>query len=250
VRQAGSAIVTGGASGIGRATALLLGEAGYAVTVSDLNADSAARTAAQIVESGGRAQSVGVDVRVESQVAAMVEIAVAQFGRLDAAANCAGYPQHSRLLHELSLEEWHACTETNLTGVFLCMKHQIPAMLSSGGGAIVVVSSTAATRGFPRASEYAASKGGLLPLVRCAAYEYGKQGIRINCVLPGGTDTPMLRGKIDDTPGLEQMIAGQHLLGRFAQPGELGAAIRWLLSDEASFITGAIIPVDGGQTAG
>jgi 2,5-dichloro-2,5-cyclohexadiene-1,4-diol dehydrogenase 1 len=245
-----SILVTGGGSGIGRATALLLAEAGAHVTVADYIEAAAAETADLICGSSGIAQFVRSDVRIESDVQAAVDKALSGYGRVDGAANCAGVPQHTRLLHELTLNDWNACLNVNLTGCFFCLKHQIAAMLRSGGGSIVVVASTAAVKGFPMASEYAASKSGLLGLVRCAAYEYGKDGIRINGVLPGGTDTPMLRGKMNDTPGLEDLIAAQHLLGRFAQPRELGAAIRWLLSDEASFVTGANIPIDGGQTAG
>jgi 2,5-dichloro-2,5-cyclohexadiene-1,4-diol dehydrogenase 1 len=245
-----SIIVTGGGSGIGRATALLLGEAGAGVTVADRNPKSADAVATEIVRAGGRAEAIAADVRFEADAEAIVDRAVSAFGGLNGAANCAGYPQHTEQVHNLTLDQWRDCIDINLTGVFLCVKHQLRAMLNSGGGSIVVVSSTAATRGFPLASEYAASKSGLLGFVRCVAYEYGKQGIRVNAVLPGGTDTPMLRGKMDETPGLEELISAQHLLGRFAQPQELGTAIRWLLSEEASFVTGIVMPVDGGQTAG
>ncbi|WP_319798852.1 SDR family NAD(P)-dependent oxidoreductase [Nitrobacter sp.] len=245
-----SVLVTGGGSGIGKATALLLGQAGANVTVSDLKGGAAEDVAQVIVAAGGTAQGVAVDVSNEDQVEKMVGQAIDAYGRLDGAANCAGFPQHSVRAHELTLEQWNRCIAVNLTGAFLCAKYELQAMMEVGGGAIVTVASTAATRGFPLASEYAASKAGLLGFVRCAACEYGPLGIRINVVLPGGTDTPMLRGKMDEVPGLEALIAQQHMLRRFAQPIELGHAIRWLLSDEASFVTGVVFPVDGGQTAG
>jgi 2,5-dichloro-2,5-cyclohexadiene-1,4-diol dehydrogenase 1 len=244
-----SALVTGGGSGIGRATALLLAEAGAYVVVADLNAARAEETAALIKKAGGNAVHAQADVRDEAQVAAMVKKSMDAFGGLDCAANCAGFPQHSALLHETSSQQWQDCMDINLTGAFFCMKHQISAMLAGKGGAIVMISSTVAVRGFPRASEYAASKAGLLALVRCAASEYGKQGIRINTVLPGGTETPMLRSKLSETAGADTAFAALHMLGRFGRPEELGASIRWLLSEEASFITGAAIPVDGGLAA-
>jgi 2,5-dichloro-2,5-cyclohexadiene-1,4-diol dehydrogenase 1 len=203
-----------------------------------------------IKDGGARAVAIKTDVRSENEVQAMVECALSTFGRLDGAANVAGRPSHSRQLHELTSQEWDDCIAVNLTGAFLCLKHEIPPMIKAGGGAIVVVSSTAAVRAYPGVAEYAASKAGILGLVRCAAYEYGKQGIRVNSVLPGSTDTPMLRSHMEKWPDIEEAVKAQHFIGRYGADDELGFAIRWLLSDEASFVTGVNMPVDGGQTAG
>jgi len=248
--QGKSIIVTGGGSGIGQSTALLVAEAGGSVTVADRDIGKAQETVSQITAAGGQAQAVRVDVANERDVEDMVKQAVSAFGRLDGAANVAGRSSHSLGLHQLALEQWADCIAINLTGPFLCMKHQIPEMLKNGGGSIVVVSSTSAVRAYPGISEYAASKAGVLGLVRCAALEYGKQGIRVNSVMPGTTDTPMMRGHMEKWPEIEEAVKAQHLVGRYGRSDELGHAIRWLLSDEASFVTGINMPVDGGQTAG
>jgi 2,5-dichloro-2,5-cyclohexadiene-1,4-diol dehydrogenase 1 len=245
-----SVIVTGGGSGIGRAAALLFGNAGANVTVADLNADNAAETVSMLKKAGGDAQFTHTNIREEDHVKAMVHTAVSRYGKLDAAANCAGVPSHSKMLHELTLEQWERVVHTNLTAAFLCLKYEIPAMLAAQGGSIVVVSSTVGIKAQPLHSEYAASKAGVLGLVRSAAQEYGKRGIRVNAVLPGPTLTPMSQGSVDANPGIEAIVSAQLFLGRWAHPNELASAIGWLLSDASSFVTGMCIPVDGGQTAG
>ncbi len=246
--QGKSIIVTGGGSGIGEAVALLLGEAGCKVTVADLDGGKARNVADQIVQRGGTASAVEADVSDEASVIAMVDHAISQFGGLDGACNAAGVPQRGKPLHEVDLEEWDRCHGVNLRGLFLCNKYQIKAMLAKGG-AIVNIASTAAMVGFPNGAEYCASKAGVLGLTRGSAIDYATRGIRINAVMPGGTLTPMLKGAMANDPGLEPALAAVHPMNRFAQPAEIAAAARWLLSDEASFTTGAAFAIDGGHTA-
>ncbi len=246
--QGKSIIVTGGGSGIGEAAALLLGEAGCKVTVADLDGGKARNVADQIVQRGGTASAVEADVSDEASVIAMVDHAISQFGGLDGACNAAGVPQRGKLLHEVDLEEWDLCHGVNLRGLFLCNKYQIKAMLEKGG-AIVNIASTAAMVGFPNGAEYCASKAGVLGLTRGSAIDYATRGIRINSVMPGGTLTPMLKGAMANDPGLEPALAAVHPMNRFAQPAEIAAAAVWLLSDEASFTTGAAFAIDGGHTA-
>lgn len=244
-----SIIVTGGGSGIGQAAAELLGEVGCNVTVADLNAAGGAVTVSAIEKAGGRAQFVQTDVSNESSVQSMVNSAVTTYGRLDGACNAAGVSQRGKLLHDVTLEEWDRCHGVNLRGLFLCNKYEIAAMLKTGGGAIVNIASTAAVVGFPNGAEYCASKAGVMGLVRGAAIDYATKGIRVNAVLPGGTLTPMLQSAMAQDKGLEAALAAVHPMCRFGQPRESGAAVRWLLSDEASFVTGAAFPVDGGHSA-
>ncbi|WP_404477131.1 SDR family NAD(P)-dependent oxidoreductase [Novosphingobium sp. BL-52-GroH] len=243
-----SIIVTGGGSGIGEAVSLMLGEAGCLVTVADLDADKAQAVAAAIGEAGGTAQAVRVDVADEASVSAMTQTAASRFGRLDGACNAAGVPQRGKALHEIELGEWDACHAVNLRGLFLCNKHEIRAMLDKGG-AIVNIVSTSAMVGFPNGSEYCASKAGAMGLTRGAAIDYATKGIRINAVLPGGTLTPMLKGAMAVDPGLEGALAAVHPMNRFGHPSEIAGAVRWLLSDEASFATGASFAIDGGHTS-
>lgn len=241
-------IVTGGASGIGFATARLLAEAGANLVVADLD-QAACDAAVAKLPAGSAAIAVRADVSSEGDVRAMVDAAVSRFGRLDGACNAAGVPQTGKLIHELSAEEWDRCHRVNLRGVFLCNKHEIAAMLETGGGSIVNIVSTASMVGFPNGAEYCASKAGVLGLVRGAAIDYARKGIRINSVLPGATNTPMLAGAFRQDPGLEEALASVHPIGRLGEPVEIAAAARWLLSDEASFVTGASYAVDGGHTA-
>ncbi|MES2492611.1 MAG: glucose 1-dehydrogenase [Pseudomonadota bacterium] len=244
-----SIIVTGAGSGIGAAVAAMLVDSGCKVTVADRDGDSAARVSASITAAGGTAQAVTADVSDDASVAAMVAAAVSAYGRLDGACNAAGVPQVGKLLHEVSLEEWDRCHAVNLRGLFLCNKHEIAAMLETGGGAIVNIASTAAMVGFPNGAEYCASKAGAMGLTRGAAIDYATRGIRINAVLPGGTLTPMLKGAMEADPGLEPALAAVHPMNRFGQPEEIAGAVRWLLSDEATFATGASFAIDGGHTS-
>jgi 2,5-dichloro-2,5-cyclohexadiene-1,4-diol dehydrogenase 1 len=242
-----SIIVTGAGSGMGRAAALLLAEAGALVTVADIDQPGAVKTVDLINNAGGKASSVLADISDERQVKHLVQSALDTYGHLYGAANVAGVPSREASLVAMTLEEWRRGIEVNLTGTFLCLKYEIAAIQRAGGGAIVNVSSTAAVKAFPDHGEYSAAKAGILSLTRTAAYEVGKAGIRVNCILPGVVDTPMWQRTA--TAELTALVSKQHLLGRFGQPGEIGTAIRWLLSPEASFVTGALIPIDGGHSA-
>lgn len=243
-----SIVVTGGGSGIGEAVSMMLGEAGCSVTVADLNGEKAKAVAQAITDAGGTAQGISTDVSDEASVKAMVNAAISAYGKLDGACNAAGVPQRGKLLHEVELDEWDFCHGVNLRGLFLCVKNEIAAMLENGGSIVNVVS-TAAVVGFPNGAEYCASKAGAAGLTRGAAVDYATKGIRINAVLPGGTLTPMLKGAMEVDPGLEPALAAVHPMNRFAQPTEIAGAVRWLLSDEASFTTGASFAVDGGHSA-
>lgn len=239
-------IVTGGASGIGRAAAQLLARAGHWVTVADVDEGEGQRVVAEIAASGiGRAQFVRTNVTSNDSVRAMVERAVSAYGRLDAAINSAGVPQKGKPLHELALEEWDFCNGINLRGMFLCLKYEIAAMLGTGG-AIVAVSSAAAVKGLINSTEYCASKAGVTGLVRGAAVDYAEAGIRINALLPGGTDTPLAHRSSAANPKVAQQV--KIPVGRLASPEEMAASAVWMISDQASYMTGACIVIDGGMT--
>jgi 2,5-dichloro-2,5-cyclohexadiene-1,4-diol dehydrogenase 1 len=244
-----SIIVTGGGSGIGSEVAKQLGEAGALVTIADVNKEGAERIVEHIKASGGKAQFIHTDVSEEGDVKAMVDQAIATYGRLDGACNAAGISQRGKILHELSLAEWDRCHGINLRGLFLCNKYQILAMLKTGGGAIVDIASTVSVVAVPNAAEYCSSKAGVMGLVRGAAIDYATKGIRINAVLPGVTATPMLNSAIAQDPGLEKALTDVLPMKRSGQPSEVAAAAVWLLSDAASFVTGTSVAVDGGHTA-
>lgn len=244
-----SIIVTGGGSGIAREVVLLLAEAGASVTVADINETNGLETVRQVVEAGGKAQFCKADVADPASVQGMVRAAVDAYGKLDGACNAAAVPQRGKPLHEVTLEEWDLCHKINLRGLFLCNKYQIEAMLKTGGGSIVNIASTAATVGFPNGAEYCASKAGVLGLTRGAAVDYATQGIRINSVLPGGTNTPMLKAAMEQDANLEAALAAVHPMHRFGKPQEIAFAARWLLSDESTFATGASFAIDGGHTS-
>ncbi|MGE4429707.1 MAG: SDR family NAD(P)-dependent oxidoreductase [Sphingobium sp.] len=242
-----SVIVTGGGSGIGKAAALLLGEAGCDVTIADLNEDGGKDAVATIAAQGkGRAQFISTDVSREDQVRAMIAAAVSSYGKLDGAINAAGVAQAGVPLHEVSIEQFDRCVGINLRGMFLCVKYQIEAMLESGGS-IVAISSTAAYNGVPNSSEYCAAKSGVNGLVRGGSVDYASRGIRINGIMPGGTWTPMVEASINKDPALNAIV-DMFPMKRFARPEEIAAAAVWLVSDEASYTTGACIPIDGALT--
>ena len=248
-----SIIVTGGASGIGRSAALLLADAGAHVTIGDIDEAGMAETVRLGKNLTGRIAAIRTDVSDEAEVQGLVAAAVEACGRLDGAANIAGYPPHQRMLHELEWQEWQKSMAINFGGIFLCLKHEINAMLRnspSSGGSIVNVSSNTAIAGFPFVSEYSGAKAGVIGMVRSALQEYGLKGIRINNVLPGSVETPMLQRLIDASPQVETTIANAGLPVRYAHPDEIGYAVRWLLSDEASYINGASLTVDGGMSTG
>jgi len=242
-----SIIVTGGASGIGYAAAELLAEQGALVTIADLDEAAGRAAAARLTEQGpGKARFVRTDVALEESVKAMVAEAVSAHGRLDGAINAAGVASRGAPVHELSAAEWRRVTGVNLDGMFFCVKHQIAAMLETGGGAIVAVSSAAAVMGLIHSSDYCASKAGVAGLVRGAALDYAKRGIRINALLPGATDTPMSRRSMEQNTAIAGTLTVP--MDRMAEPREIAAGAVWMVSDQASYMTGACISIDAGMT--
>jgi NAD(P)-dependent dehydrogenase (short-subunit alcohol dehydrogenase family) len=243
-------IVTGAAGGIGQACAVTLAQAGAKLVVTDI-ADCEA-TVAEIRNTDNDALFIQADVGVESDVEQLVAQTVRKFGRLDGAFNNAGVEQCATPLHELTAAQWERALRIDLTGVFFCLKHEIRAMLKTGGGAIVNTASALGAVAIPNASEYVASKHGVVGLTRAAAVEYGTHEIRVNAVLPGVIETPML-GRAAADPAFSaylEKLRKRNPAGRFGQPSEVGQAVAWLLSDAASFVTGASISVDGGSLAG
>jgi len=241
------ALVTGGASGIGRATALRMAEEGARVLVADLDGDGAARTAETIRQAGGAALGVAADVTVEAQVAAMVRTALDAWGRLDCAFNNAGVaPAEAQPLAEIAPEEWARVIGVNLTGVFLCLRHEIPAMAAGGGGAIVNTASIAGRVGLPRAGAYVAAKHGVIGLTRSAALDHAAQGIRVNAICPGYVETPLAARGIERR---REAILARVPLGRIGTVEEIADVVTWLCSAEARFVTGEALAADGGYTA-
>jgi NAD(P)-dependent dehydrogenase (short-subunit alcohol dehydrogenase family) len=225
------ALVTGGGSGIGAATAALLREQGATVVTADL--------------SGG---DVTLDVTDEGAVEACVAAIVAEHGRLDLAANVAGTSGTYATVAESSTADWRRTLDVNLDGTYFCLRAELRAMLTSGGGSIVNVASGAARMGVPGLSAYSASKHAVIGLTKSAALENARSGIRVNAVCPGSTRTTMLRTFAGSEEALEKMGA-RSPMGRLGEPGEVAEAIVWLLSDAASFVTGATIEPDGGVAA-
>ncbi len=240
-------LVTGAASGIGRACAVRFAAEGAAVLVADLQSARAGgeQTVQAIREAGGEAEFVPCDVSSAADNEALVAYAVERFGRLDFAHNNAGIGVH-RLLHETSDEDFDRVIAVNLRGTFLGMKHQIRQMLRQRSGAIVNTSSNAGLRAVTMLSAYTASKHGILGLTKNAAVEYANDGIRVNAVCPGAIMTPLMS---DQPPERQQEILAPQALTRFGEPSEVAAAVVWLCSDEASFVTGVALPVDAGSVA-
>jgi len=242
------ALVTGAASGIGRAAALAFSREGAAVVVSDLHLTGAEATAAMIVESGGEALAAACDVARRADVENLVAQTVHTFGRLDFAFNNAGIGGALGMLHQKTEAEWDDVLAVNLKGVWLCLRSEVQAMQASGGGAIVNMASAAGLVGFRGASAYSASKHGVIGLTKTAALEYARSKIRVNAVCPGFTDTPMVASMLKAAPELADSVRGNPLR-RLGTPEETAEAVIWLCSDKASFITGQALAIDGGLTA-
>lgn len=247
-----AALVTGGASGIGRATSLAMSREGARVAVADRTEEGAAATVALINAAGGQALAIGGDVTNENDVAAMVARTVAAFGRIDCAFNNAGIAGRAvgpggQRTHELSEASFNGMLAVNLTGVFLCLKHEVAQMLKQGGGgSIVNTASIAGVVGLPMSSHYVSAKHGVVGLTKTAAMEYAQDGIRVNCVNPGYIRTPMT----DETmkTRYEQLMT-KVPMNRLGEAEEIAEAVVWMCSDKASFMTGASHIIDGGYFA-
>lgn len=240
------ALVTGGGSGLGQAASRILAERGARIVVADVDEAGGAATVGQCEQAGSEAVFVRTDVTSELDVQTAVGTAVERWGRLDAALNNAGTTGPTKPVADYTLEEWNAVIALNLTGVFLCLKHEIPQMVSQGGGAIVNTSSGAGLVGFAGLPGYVASKHGVLGLTKAAALEYVTAGVRVNAVCPGSTRTPMLEGWMGGNPDIERAMEQSAPIGRLARPDEIAEAMVWLLSDAASFVVGHAFAVDGG----
>jgi len=242
-----AALVTGGASGLGRATAVALARAGVRVLVADVNGGMGSETVQLVEEAGGEGLFVETDVTRTEAVEAMVAACVAAFGSLDFAVNNAGTTGAGGQVADYDLEDWRRTMAINLDGVFFCLRAELPVMVGQGGGSIVNVASGAGLVGFAGLPAYVASKHGVVGLTRAAAIEYAPQGVRVNCVCPGSVRTPMLEGFIGGRARVEKMMAAGAPLGRLGRPEEVAEAIVWLLSDAASYVVGHALAVDGGS---
>ncbi len=238
------AIVTGASSGIGRATAILFAEQGAKVVLAARRRNELETVAAEIAEVGGAAAVLAGDVRDEAYAKALVELATGEFGGLDIAFNNVGLVGDMGPITGLSLENWKETLDANLTSAFLGAKYQLPAMVERGGGSLIFTSTFVGhTAGMPGMAAYAAGKAGLIGLTQVLAAEYGPHGIRVNALLPGGTDTAMATFK---TPEERSFVEGLHALKRIARPQEIAKAALYLASDASSFTTGTALLADGG----
>lgn len=242
-------LVTGAASGIGRATAVAFAKSQAKVVVSDVSEEGGLETVRQIQKIGGEALFVPCDVSQSAQVQALMKKIIDTFGRLDSAFNNAGIEGPQSSTADYAEEAWDRVIDTNLKGVWLCMKYQIPIFIKQGHGNIVNCSSIAGMIGFQGVPAYVASKHGILGLTKTAALEYSKQNIRVNAVCPGVIETPMIeRFTRGDTKAHELLVAGEPM-GRVGHPAEIAQAVLWLSSSGASFVTGHPLVVDGGWVA-
>jgi NAD(P)-dependent dehydrogenase (short-subunit alcohol dehydrogenase family) len=253
ILQDRAVLITGAASGIGRATALEAHAEGARLLLSDVDADAGEGVAAEIAGQGGTASFARCDVTSEAEVEALVARAIEELGRLDGAFNCAGILGSIGLTTDTSYDAWRRILEVDLNGVFLCTKHELRAMADQGSGAILNMASAAGLIGWPGACGYVAAKHGVVGLTKSAALEFAAQGIRVNAICPSYTETPMVTDLFENLLGGDQAYVdaalANHPIGRFAKPLEIAAACVWLLSDKASFVTGVAMSVDGGYTA-
>ncbi|MCB1676192.1 MAG: SDR family oxidoreductase [Halioglobus sp.] len=239
-------LVTGAGQGIGRAIALSYAREGAVVVVADFNRATGEETVQLIEQAGGVAAFMYGDVSEEESVAAMVDFAVTRYGRLDVACNSAALSRGTGLVHEYERSVFDQTIEMCLTNTWLCMKHEISAMLNTGGGSIVNISSNSSLRGQAGNTPYATAKAGVNILTKSSAAEYGPHGIRINAVSPGVIRTPGLEAYFKQQPEMAEELADRAVLNRLGEPQEIAEVVSFLSSDRASFVTGQLLSVDGG----
>ncbi len=243
------AIVTGAASGIGRASALGFAREGASVVVADIDDEGGGETVRLIADAGGTACFAHTDVADSESVQAMVNTALSEYGRLDYAHNNAGIVGAGATIAEMDEEVWQRGIGVMLTGVFLCLKYEIPHIVAQGpGGAIVNTSSGAGLIGFPGMADYVSSKHGVIGLTRTAALELATTGVRVNAICPGTARSRMVNEWMGDDPALEKQVVDLHPIGRIAEAEEIAAAALWLCSPESSFVLGHALTVDGGYS--
>jgi len=243
------ALITGGGSGIGRATAQIFAREGAKVVVADVVVAGGEETVRLIKAAGGEATFVKTDVSQPAEAEAMVKKTIETYGQLDCAFNNAGIEGVIQPTVDYGEAHWDRVLAINLKGVWLCMKYELQQMLRQGSGAIVNTASVAGLIGLPGFSAYVAAKHGVNGLTKTAALEYAKVGIRVNAVCPGAIRTPMFERGVRDNPGIEEQTVAMEPIGRMAAPEEVGEAVVWLCSDAASFVTGLPMAVDGGWVA-
>jgi NAD(P)-dependent dehydrogenase (short-subunit alcohol dehydrogenase family) len=247
------AIITGSASGIGRATAKLFAQEGAKVVVADRDTENGVQVAADVHQAGREATFLHADVRVPEQVEAMIQKTVTTYGKLDILYNNAGIPGDQAATGECSVDNWDNVLATNLRGVFLGMRYAIPEMITNGGGVIINTASVNGMTGMPYHPAYTASKGGVIQLTRTAALEYARHNIRVNCICPGGIWTNIIKtfwGDQFDEEMVKREVRKYQPIGRFGQPEEIARLALFLASDDSSFCTGAPFIADGGTLAG
>jgi len=240
------ALVTGGAMGIGRAAALRFAREGARVVIADVDTRGGRETVDLVAAAGGEASFVQADVSAKADVEAMVRHCVEQFGGLDCAHNNAGIAAPMVPLAEYPDDGWDRTLAVMLTGVYHCMKAEIPVMLERGAGAIVNTASGVGLVGYPGQAAYTASKHGVVGLTKVAALDYGARGIRVNAICPGTARTPMVDAALAQDPSIGDHLRALHPIGRIAEADEIAAAAVWLCTPAASFVLGAVLPVDGG----
>lgn len=243
------ALVTGSGAGIGAACALAFARAGASVVVTDVNADGGGDTVEKIRAEGGQAEFFAADVTDPDAMRTLVAFTVETYGGLHFAHNNAGVLGESARLTDSDDETWFRTVQVNLNAVYLGMKHQIPAILTSGGGAVVNTSSYAGLVAVPFASAYVASKHGVIGLTKAAAVEFGKKGVRVNAVCPGSARTQLNMERVAGNPAIEKSMTDVTPMKRFVEPEEVADAVVWLCSDRASFVNGHALAVDGGALA-
>jgi NAD(P)-dependent dehydrogenase (short-subunit alcohol dehydrogenase family) len=243
------AVITGGATGIGKSTALLLASKGIKVVISGRREAVGQKAIEEIRAQGGDAAFITADVDNETQVSQIIGFAVKKYGRLDLAVNNAGISNETKTIGDSDPAKFRAMLQTNVMGVYLCMKYEIQQMLKNGGGSIVNLASIAGLNGIPYAGPYAATKHAVVGLTKSGALDYATQNIRINAVAPGAIKTDIIAGSIAQGQYDEATISAMHPIARMGNPEEIAHGIAWLLSDEASFVTGHILNIDGGFQA-